>query len=44
MAEHNMSVVWSCEAVGFSRSSFYRAGALLGERDGPVVEALNAVG
>lgn len=38
-----MSVVWACEALGFVRSSFYRTGGTLRERDGPVIEALNGV-
>jgi putative transposase len=38
-----MSVVWACEALGFSRSSFYRRAAALGERDGAVIEGLNRV-
>lgn len=43
VAEHKMSVVWACEAVGLSRSSFYHRERSLRERDGAVIEALNEV-
>jgi putative transposase len=38
-----MSVVRACEAVGLSRSAFYRVGADVGLRDAPVREALNGL-
>jgi len=43
VAKHKMSVVWACEAVGFSRSSFYHRETSLRGRDGAGIEALNEV-
>lgn len=43
VAEHGMSVVRACGAVKLARSAFYRVGADLRERDGPVMVALNGL-
>lgn len=41
MAEHGLSKVKACRAVGLSRSSYYQPGVESEDRDRPVIDALN---
>ena len=41
MAEHGLSKVKACRAVGLSRSSYYQPGVGSEDRDRPVIDALN---
>lgn len=41
--EKGLSVARACKAARLSRAAYYRPGLDWGERDGPVMEALNAV-
>jgi putative transposase len=38
-----MSVVWACEALGLSRSLFYRSDRAVAERDQALIKVLNGV-